>query len=158
MTEEEIYQLLMKEARENGAARVRSACRRFMLKRSYDGTLPVKRKPLTPSQRTKLYAAQDGRCANCGDPHPMRQLEDDHVMPVAQGGTNDFRNRQLLCRKCNREKSDKLPMAQAKATGDTLLEQIQKRGCKCHQEGPHGCPIHGDIQKPPPPKFQSTDW
>lgn len=32
----------------------------------------------------------------------------DHVIPKSKGGTNDLKNKQILCCKCNSEKSDKL--------------------------------------------------
>lgn len=156
MTVQEIYDLLIAEALAHGAAIPREACRRFMLKKKYKEGEKVKRKPLTPTQRTKLYAMQRGRCAGCGERFDPNKLEDDHFDPVAHGGSNDFRNRQLLCKPCNREKSDKLPLEQAKATGDTILEQLQKRGCRCHETGPHDCPIHGDHKRPPV-SFPSPD-
>ncbi|MFN9020776.1 MAG: HNH endonuclease [Pseudanabaena sp.] len=37
-----------------------------------------------------------------------KNLQVDHIIPLAQGGTNEFSNFQTLCAKCNREKSAKL--------------------------------------------------
>lgn len=36
-------------------------------------------------------------------------MEIDHFVPVARGGTNDAANLRLLCRLCNRAKSDQMP-------------------------------------------------
>ena len=37
-----------------------------------------------------------------------RNLQIDHIVPLAQGGSNDISNFQTLCAKCNREKSAKI--------------------------------------------------
>lgn len=44
-------------------------------------------------------------CAACG--YAGNDLQLDHVMPVAKGGTNDLGNLQLLCPPCNLSKSDR---------------------------------------------------
>lgn len=44
-------------------------------------------------------------CATCG--YAGNDLQLDHVMPVAKGGTNDLGNLQLLCPPCNLAKSDR---------------------------------------------------
>ncbi|MBF0103144.1 MAG: HNH endonuclease, partial [Desulfobacterales bacterium] len=41
----------------------------------------------------------------CGS---RENLEYDHIIPVSKGGSNTARNIELLCEKCNREKSDKI--------------------------------------------------
>jgi hypothetical protein len=43
-------------------------------------------------------------CAVCG--HAGNDLQLDHIIPVAKGGTNDLGNLQLLCPPCNLAKSD----------------------------------------------------
>ncbi|MGI9570456.1 MAG: HNH endonuclease, partial [Desulfobulbia bacterium] len=40
-------------------------------------------------------------CATCGS---AKNIELDHVHPVAEGGTSSIENLQFLCRKCNRAK------------------------------------------------------
>jgi 5-methylcytosine-specific restriction endonuclease McrA len=38
----------------------------------------------------------------------LRELEADHVVPFSRGGPTTWRNLQILCRPCNRRKSDSL--------------------------------------------------
>ena len=49
---------------------------------------------------------QDGyRCRECGaSKDDGATLEIDHIVPIANGGTNDISNLQTLCKKCNRGK------------------------------------------------------
>ena len=54
-----------------------------------------------------LYGIQDGFCNGCQEHFQARNLEMDHIMPVAQGGTNHESNFQLLCGYCNKVKGDK---------------------------------------------------
>ena len=61
----------------------------------------------------KLFVRGGGRCAECGllmtfsspinsDEHPSI----DHIVPLSKGGTHTWDNVQLMCRGCNRKKSD----------------------------------------------------
>ena len=56
------------------------------------GTTP--RKPLTPTQRLKLFEAHKGLCGLCGA--AIRAGEswiDEHIIPLGLGGSNDLTNR-----------------------------------------------------------------
>ncbi|MBL4577671.1 MAG: HNH endonuclease [Flavobacteriales bacterium] len=61
----------------------------------------------TISQTVKdLVWNRDGRkCVSCGS---NEKLEFDHIIPFSKGGSNTYRNVQLLCEHCNRSKSDKI--------------------------------------------------
>ncbi len=55
--------------------------------------------------RQRVWQIYGGKCAECSS---TDYLEYDHIIPHAKGGSNDERNVQLLCRKCNLAKSDKI--------------------------------------------------
>lgn len=53
------------------------------------------------------YERQGGICPSCGKHFAIEQMEADHVTPWSQGGKTLPDNCQMLCRDCNRRKSDK---------------------------------------------------
>lgn len=55
--------------------------------------------------RQRVWQRYGGKCVECG---AMEYLEFDHIVPVAKGGSNSEQNVQLLCRRCNSQKSDKI--------------------------------------------------
>ena len=57
--------------------------------------------------RVALYGEQGGDCAGCGLHFEMRNLEVDHIIATAKGGTDHIANLQLLCGNCNRVKGDR---------------------------------------------------
>ncbi|MBW1667002.1 MAG: HNH endonuclease [Deltaproteobacteria bacterium] len=63
------------------------------------------REPIPEEVRFAVWRRDKGRCVKCGT---NKDLEFDHIIPVSKGGSNTERNIQLLCQKCNREKSDKI--------------------------------------------------
>lgn len=46
-------------------------------------------------------------CAYCGRKSPSVELEVEHKIPVALGGTNDLANLTVACWECNAGKSDR---------------------------------------------------
>lgn len=75
----------------------------------------------TPGQIDELYKKQRGCCAgpNCGVKLGKR-FHRDHIVALANGGTNDILNIQLLCRRCNLKKHAKDPIAWAQENGRLL--------------------------------------
>lgn len=55
--------------------------------------------------RIKVWIRDEGKCKLCG---AKEDLEFDHIIPVAKGGSNTEKNIELLCKKCNRKKSDRI--------------------------------------------------
>ena len=52
------------------------------------------------------YEKQKGICKKCGKHFELEQMEADHITPWSQGGKTLAENCQMLCRDCNRKKSD----------------------------------------------------
>lgn len=66
----------------------------------------------TPSMKRSAYERQKGICPIClaaGRPahFELDEMEADHITPWSQGGRTTAENCQMLCKKCNREKSAK---------------------------------------------------
>jgi HNH endonuclease len=59
------------------------------------------------SQEVKdlVWNRDTGKCAQCGS---NEKLEFDHIIPFSKGGSNTYRNIQLLCEPCNRKKLNKI--------------------------------------------------
>ena len=59
--------------------------------------------------RKFVFERNNYQCQSCNKTDlTAKTLQVDHIIALAQGGTNDFSNFQTLCAKCNREKSAKL--------------------------------------------------
>lgn len=61
----------------------------------------------TESERQATYLKQDWICAKCGKYFQIEEMEADHITPRSQWGQTVLENCQMLCRDCNRRKSDK---------------------------------------------------
>lgn len=59
------------------------------------------------SQRVKylVWDRDNGKCRKCGN---KERLEFDHIIPLAKGGSNTYRNIQLLCESCKGKKADEI--------------------------------------------------
>ena len=57
--------------------------------------------------KQKKHADQEGKCAGCEYPLPLRYLQKDRIIPGAKGGQYTEENIQLLCQPCNSTKGDK---------------------------------------------------
>ena len=52
-----------------------------------------------------VFNRDEGKCISCGS---KENLQFDHIIPIAKGGSNSEENVQLLCQQCNLKKSDNL--------------------------------------------------
>lgn len=64
-----------------------------------------KRPPIPREVVDAVYRRDGGRCVYCGS---TEDLQIDHIIPFSKGGSSELANLQLLCRKCNIEKSNKI--------------------------------------------------
>ena len=60
----------------------------------------------TPAQKREAYEHQKGLCKKCRKPFGLDGMEADHITPWIEGGKTHAVNCQMLCRECNRRKSD----------------------------------------------------
>ncbi len=54
-----------------------------------------------------LYFQQDECCAGCEEYFRIRNMQVDHIVARARGGTDHISNLQLLCGACNSQKGTK---------------------------------------------------
>lgn len=66
----------------------------------------AQRRKFTDYEKKTVYAKNNGKCAICGKPVMYKKMTIDHIVPLSQGGTNDFGNLQLACHSCNRLKNN----------------------------------------------------
>ncbi|MEK6272976.1 MAG: HNH endonuclease signature motif containing protein [Actinomycetota bacterium] len=62
---------------------------------------PFARQAIPEQVRHEVWRRDQGHCVDCGS---RERLEYDHIIPVAQGGSNTARNIELRCERCNRSK------------------------------------------------------
>ena len=76
---------------------------RFNIRQIWDSVSRVERAKVSNKMRFAVYSRDGNRCVKCGS---TRELEVDHIMPIAKGGKTTFNNLQTLCKRCNMNKSD----------------------------------------------------
>lgn len=64
-----------------------------------------KRPPIPRDVVDAVYRRDGGRCVYCGS---TDNLQLDHIIPFSKGGATTLENLQLLCQKCNLDKSNKI--------------------------------------------------
>jgi len=64
-----------------------------------------KREQISQEVMDKVWNRDGGRCVHCGS---QIHLEFDHIIPFSRGGASTYRNIQLLCKKCNIQKFNKI--------------------------------------------------
>ena len=58
-------------------------------------------------QKRKAYTEQKGICTMCKEEFKIEEMEADHITPWSEGGKTIVENCQMLCKECNRRKSNK---------------------------------------------------
>ena len=64
-------------------------------------------KPGCVAQKIAAYEIQLGVCPRCKGHFEYEEMEGDHIVPWSKGGKTVPENLQMLCRRCNGQKSDK---------------------------------------------------
>lgn len=101
------------------------------------GTTP--RKPLTPTQRLKLFEQHKGICALCGgEIRPGAAWIDEHLRALGLGGTNDLENRapvHVACAKAKTNGEDLPRIAKARRQKMSALGIKRQSGPKLQSAG-----------------------
>lgn len=117
--EEERHRLLYQQAQQERekvsiALRIKEKYRRQQLEKIVRQELidsgelfgeQPKRPPIPREIVDAVYKRDGGRCVFCGS---TQNLQLDHIIPFSKGGATTLDNMQLLCQKCNIEKSNKI--------------------------------------------------
>ena len=64
-----------------------------------------KRPPIPRDVVKAVYLRDGGRCVYCGS---TENIHIDHIIPFSRGGASNIENLQLLCQRCNLEKSNNI--------------------------------------------------
>jgi len=94
-----------------------------------------KRRPLTRAQIAEITLRQLGKCARCSerlDFATKGAVIDEHLHPLADGGTNETDNRAFYCKPCAKPKTAKEARDRGKskriAEGRTQADRRKQRG------------------------------
>ena len=72
---------------------------------SYEECTLSERRKISKETRHTVWIRDGGKCVECD---AEDYLEYDHIIPVSRGGSNTTNNIQLLCRRCNGKKSNRI--------------------------------------------------
>jgi hypothetical protein len=89
-------------------ARLRSAVANIDAALEYTKSGPV-RSVISDDVKMLVWVRDGGACVNCGS---KNKLQFDHIIPVAQGGSDTAENIQVLCAPCNLRKSANIVIPQ----------------------------------------------
>ena len=74
---------------------------------------------ISQSVKDKVWNRDGGCCVLCGS---NENIEFDHIVPFSKGGSNTYRNIQILCESCNRKKSDNIGISEDYFDSDYNLD------------------------------------
>lgn len=83
---------------------------------------------ISKGTRFDVFSRDEFTCKYCGRKAPDVELEVDHLIPVARGGTDEFSNLVTSCYDCNRGKSDKdIQQFTGGFTRDEWRDELRRR-------------------------------
>ena len=126
--EQSIFDYLLQRVIVDGEATVRTACRHFILRKTYAGSEKVRRKPIPKSWVNDAYAKQSGVCPRCNEHMEIYEAVGDHKQPIALGGQHNRYNIQAMHSKCNASKgaNDFVKESKLSQTGQTKYVPIEE--------------------------------
>lgn len=72
-------------------------------------SIKVSRNYTPPLSNEALFARDGHLCMYCGGKFRAQDLSRDHVTPMSQGGTDDWKNVVTACKRCNNHKAGSTP-------------------------------------------------
>ena len=86
------------------------------------------RKPISKKVRFEVFKRDDFTCQYCGKKPPEAVLHVDHIVPVAEGGSNDVLNLVTACSDCNLGKGKRLLDGEfAEQVTHDRMEEMERR-------------------------------
>jgi len=64
---------------------------------------------IPPLNNSTLFRRDANLCLYCGQRFHRHELSRDHVRPISQGGSNDWKNVVTACKRCNNHKAGRTP-------------------------------------------------
>ena len=71
--------------------------------------------------KQKAFEIQNGICRSCEKEFEMSEMDADHITPWSEGGRTIEQNCQMLCKDCNRRKSNKMSTQGQEKTGRNVV-------------------------------------
>ncbi|MYC69014.1 MAG: HNH endonuclease [Acidobacteriia bacterium] len=67
----------------------------------------LKIRAFSDATKNAAFGRQGGNCKLCGESFNIKDMEADQIDPWSEGGKTEAANCQVLCKPCNRRKSNK---------------------------------------------------
>lgn len=87
----------------------------------------VKRKIYSGMQRKEIYDKAEGHCQLCGRKITPNTMTIDHIIPFADGGSNELDNLQAVCKQCNQLKANIYPEQFLDRITEIFMYQMEKK-------------------------------
>lgn len=128
MNSKEITGRMLELERVFGAAKVRRACKDYLLRKTYADEKQVEKRRPIPWQWVKdTIARQEFKCKRCGQDFTQldrQHIHGDHRVPLARGGKHNKKNVDALHATCNQKKGANDFVQESKLTGNLITQQL----------------------------------